>query len=80
MFGFGLGTLKRWAAGLVAILAAIGAGVGLKWRGDKYRAQAQREADRADINQEIIDDIHQVNVAQRDADTRERVREQYRRD
>lgn len=72
--------LTKWGAVLLGILTAIGTGVGLKWRGDKYKAQAQREADRADSNQEIIDDIHQVNVAQHDPDTRERVRERYRRD
>jgi len=75
-----LSKLQSWGAAIIAFLGIIAAAFGLKARGDKYKAHAQHEKDRADQNQEVIDDIHQANVANADPDIRDRVRDKYTRD
>lgn len=51
-----------------------------KARGDKFKAKAEQEEERADNYQEVIEDVETANRVRNDSDARMRVETKYSRD
>ena len=64
---------------ILGFLGLLLAGIGLKYRGDLFKAKAEKEKAKAEAFEGNLDDIKKANSDINDPDERERVRRKYTR-